>query len=107
MPYRQTKRAAEARAMRCTAMRAAKARKRLEGPSVERQDRFDPPELRRLLIIVDFDRGRPIARTVALHRCDRIDCYDVRLRGRTWKPRMGWSRVLAAIRRGLPRMTRR
>lgn len=85
-------------------MRAAKTRRRIESPIPSRVPGWTPPDLRRLVILIELDSGRPIVRTLALHRSDRIDCYQARVKGRIWKPRIGWSRVLAGIRKALPRI---
>jgi len=83
------------------AMRAAKARKRLSGDPVERVP--DLPNLRRRIIIIDYDHGRSVL-YLDLYRSDRIDCYNVEVDGQPWRQRIGWSRILAGLRKSLPRV---
>jgi hypothetical protein len=94
--YRVTKKRAEQLAQ----MRAAKERKRLEGPAPDYPAEL--PDLRRRVTIEDFDTGTQ--HVIELHKCDRIDCYRAIVDGKPWKARIGWSRVLAGIRKGMPRM---
>ncbi|MBA1445852.1 MAG: hypothetical protein M3H12_18685 [Chromatiales bacterium] len=97
MSYRITKRQQE----RLAKMRAAKERKRLTGECPEYPP--DLPQLRRRIVIIDYDHGRSVHR-LDLYRSDRIDCYDVSVDGQPWKQRIGWSRVLEGLRKSLPRV---
>ena len=81
-------------------MRAAKERKRLEGSPPEYP--AEPPQLRRRIIIIDYDHGRTVHR-LDLYRSSRIDCYNVHVDGQPWKSRIGWSRILEGLRKSLPR----
>ena len=36
-----------------------------------------------------------------LYRTDRIDCYDVFVDNQLWKRRIGWSKVLEALRKAM------
>ena len=64
------------------------------------------PKLRRVIQITDYDRGDPCIHTFELFRTDRIDCYNVYVDGLLWKKRIGWSQVLAGIRKAMPRLMR-
>lgn len=62
------------------------------------------PDLRRRIIIQDFDFGERI-HTLDLYRTNRVDCYRVVADGVPWKSRMGWSRILAGLRKSMPRVS--
>ncbi|HCG5126697.1 TPA: hypothetical protein NJZ01_004596 [Vibrio parahaemolyticus] len=64
------------------------------------------PELRRIIEITDYDSGEPITHKLELYKTDRIDCYKVLVDGKLWKKRIGWSNILAGIRKALPRLAR-
>ena len=64
------------------------------------------PELRRVIEIIDYDSGEPITHKLELYKTDRIDCYKVLVDGKLWKQRIGWSNILAGIRKALPRLAR-
>jgi hypothetical protein len=61
------------------------------------------PKLRRRIVITDYDFGEKV-HTLDLYRTPRIDCYAVHVDGQPWRPRMGWSRILAGLRKSLPRV---
>lgn len=82
-------------------MRAARERRRLEGPVPDYPPEL--PQLRRRIVVIDYDHGRSVHR-LDLYRSSRIDCYDVHVDGEPWRERMGWSRILAALRKSLPRV---
>lgn len=88
---------------RCAAMRAAKACKRLESSEPIRGEAWRPPKLRRIIVVIDLDSGRPMIRMAQLWRSNRIDTFNVRTpRGESRRP-VGFSRVLASVRKGMPR----
>lgn len=60
------------------------------------------PTLRRTVIIIDRDFGLRVTR-LDLWRTNRVDTYRVTVDGAEWR-RMGWSALLAAIRRSMPRV---
>lgn len=99
---RNRERYRSAKAAKCAAMRAAKARKR-EEEGVEREPAWKPPALRRIVVVIDFDSGRPRVRMMQLWRGDRIDRYKARSPKGDAKSCAGWSRALAAVRKGMPR----
>lgn len=97
MPYRRTIRYID----QLRRMRAAKEQKRM----IAGADafRFDPPSLRRVIIVYDYDFGCRVHR-IDLYRTNRIDCYRAEADGRPWKPRIGWTSVLDGLRKGMPRV---
>lgn len=95
--YRVTKK----RAAQLAAMRAAKEAKRLAGPAPEYPQEL--PELRRRLVIEDFDFGHHV-HVMEFYRTNRRDCYRVVVDGKPWKERIGWSKALAGLRKSMPRI---
>ena len=63
----------------CARMRASKERKRLEGSTPDYPP--DLPELRRKIIIIDYDFGEK-RYEMDLYRSNRRDCYKVVVDGR-------------------------
>lgn len=85
---------------RIRAMQEGRARARMER---EVPPRWEPPELRRRLIVEDYDSGK-LARTVIdMHATTRIDCYRITVNGIAQEGRPGWTRVLDMLRRAMPR----
>lgn len=82
-------------------MREEKERKRLEGESPSYPPEL--PELRRRIIIIDYDFGKVIHR-IDLYKTRRIDCYRAVADGKPWKERVGWSRVVEAVRKSFIRV---
>ena len=98
MPYRVTRRSAETLAK----MREARAAKRIAAPAPDYPAVL--PDLRRRIVIEDFDFGHRV-HVLELHRTNRIDCYRVVADGKEWKRRIGWSAILAGLRKSLPRVS--
>jgi len=72
MAYRKTKKSIRNAAI-CARMREGKARKRIEG---EAPDYPKPlPDLRRTIIVIDYDRGLHEQHQIDLYRTNRIDQY--------------------------------
>ena len=71
--------------------------------NVDHQPVWEIPKLRRVIEITDFDSSEPIVHKLELYKTDRIDCYDVYVDGAIWKKRIGWSQILAGIRKAMPR----
>jgi hypothetical protein len=88
----------------CAKMRAGKERKRLESSTPDYP--IELPELRRKIIIIDYDFGKKI-NVLSLYKSNRIDCFDVHVNGMLWKKRIGFSRILQGIRKALPRVNAR
>lgn len=95
--YRKTKRSKETLAR----MKAGKDRARMERPAPDYPAIL--PELRRRVVIIDYDFGEHI-HTLDLYRTNRVDCYRVHVDDKPWKERIGWSRILAGLRKSLPRV---
>jgi hypothetical protein len=98
--YRLTKKA-EAQRAKLATMRRGREAARLEPPAPDYPSVL--PELRRQIIICDFDFGEKI-HTLDLYRTDRVDCYKVIADGVEWKERIGWSKILAGLRKSMPRV---
>ena len=90
MPYRKTKRSREQLAR----MQEGKARARMERALPDYPHAL--PDLRRRIIITDFDFGECI-HTLDLYRTRRIDCFRVVVDGQPWKSRIGWSKILDEV----------
>ena len=97
MAFRKTKRSLETIAK----MRAGREVARMEGPAPGYPR--DLPDLRRRVIIEDFDFGHRV-HVLDLYRTNRVDCYRVIADGVEWKDRAGWSKILAGLRKSLPRV---
>ena len=82
-------------------MREAKERKRLESPTPAYPAQL--PELRRRIIVIDYDFGE-VVHQIDLYRTNRVDCYRAVADGRPWRDRIGWSRVLEGIRKSFLRV---
>ena len=98
MAYRKTSKYRQ----QLEAMRAAKESRRIEGPAPDYPVQL--PELRRRIIVIDYDFGERV-HTLDLYRTNRVDCYRVVADGNQWKDRIGWSGVLAGIRKSFPRVS--
>ncbi len=83
------------------AMRAAKERKRMEGPAPDYPHEL--PNLRRIVVVIDFDFGK-VVEVVRLYKTSRVDCYRAVVNGKDWNDRIGWTQVLNAVRRSFLRV---
>jgi len=101
MAYRKTAKTLMAEA-KYARMRDGKARKRLTSDAPE----YPPilPDLRRSIIITDYDSGLPVHHQIDLYKTGRIDQFRAVVDGVEWKRRIGFSGVLAGIRKSMPRM---
>lgn len=61
------------------------------------------PELRREVIVIDYDGPEPVTHTLHLFKTRRIDRYRVAADGKPWKS-CGWSVALAGLRKAYQRM---
>lgn len=100
MSYRLTKKAAAQR-QRLIAMRSGRERTRLAAPAPDYPVQL--PELRRRIVIEDWDFGHKV-HVLELHRTNRRDCCRVVADGVEWKRRIGWSNILAGLRKSMPRV---
>ncbi len=64
---------------------------------------MDVPELRRILLVIDFDFGIT-SHVFKLYKTNRIDSYRVEVDDQPWKSSIGWARVLERVRKALPRV---
>lgn len=64
----------------------------------------DLPHLRRELIVIDYDSGKPVTHALHFYRSDRVDCYNITADGKPWKERTGWSKALAGFRKAFQRL---
>lgn len=85
---------------RIQAMQKGRERARM---AREPAPRWRPPELRRRLIVEDYDTGEARRTVIDMHATSRIDCYRVTVNGIAQDGRPGWSRVLDMLRRAMPR----
>lgn len=97
MAYRKTKRSRETLAR----MRQGKELIRMARTAEERTPEL--PDLRRRIIIESFDFGHEL-HVLELYRTNRIDSFRVIVDGKPWKNRIGFSAILAGIRKSLPRV---
>lgn len=81
-------------------MQEGRARARMAREPVQR---WQPPDLRRRLIVEDYDTGEAVRTIFDLHATTRIDCYRVSIDGKRQPGRIGWTRLLALLRKALPR----
>lgn len=96
MAYRRSPRYQQ----RIRAMQQGRARARMAREPVAR---WEPPDLRRRLIVEDYDTGEVMRTVIDMHATTRIDCYRVTVNGITQAGRPGWTRVLNLLRIALPR----
>jgi hypothetical protein len=78
--------------------REIQLRKKLEEPPYYGPE---PPEIRRRIIVEDYDGGETTRHEIVLHRSNRIDCYRVEDDGKMLPGRKGWSSVLEMVARHL------
>lgn len=98
--YRLTRKA-EAQREKLAAMRRGRESARLA--SNETEYPVELPSLRRRIVIEDFDFGHSV-HVLELHKTNRIDCYRVVADGVERKERVGWSKILAGLRKSMPRV---
>lgn len=96
-----TKRQQDQRDRKLEAMRRGKDRARIERSAPGRAP--DLPELRREVIVIDYDSGQPVTHTLHLYRTRRVDTYRVEADGKPWKC-CGWSVALAGLRKSYQRV---
>jgi len=81
-------------------MRAAKERKRMEGEAPDYPREL--PNLRKVIITIDFDGETPKVNTMRLYKTGRIDQYRAEANGKLWRERIGLAGILAGIRKSMP-----
>lgn len=82
-------------------MREAREWNRLEGPAPDYPAEL--PVLRRRIIVIDYDFGKVVHR-IDLYKTERIDCYRAVADGKPWKEKIGWSKVVEAMRKSFIRV---
>lgn len=104
MAYRRSPRYQERIKRRVRAMHEGKARARMErGEGFGVIEAWTPPDLRRRLIVEDYDSGKLVRTVIDMHTTTRIDCYRVLIDGKPQPGRLGWSRILERVREAMPR----
>lgn len=98
MTYRRTTKYSAERQRRAQATRDAN---RMAAPAPDYPRPL--PALRRVIVVIDFDGPVPVTHTVRLWRTPRVDQYRAEVDGRAWRQRVGFSAVLAGLRKSLPR----
>ena len=81
--------------------KAVREKRRMEGHHPDYPPEL--PELRRLIVVTDYDTGIPLTHQLVLFRRNRNDCYNVWIDGKLWKERIGWSKIFEGLRKALPR----
>lgn len=61
------------------------------------------PELRREVIVIDYDSGQPVTHTLHLFKTRRVDTYRIEADGKPWKCG-GWSAALVGLRKSFQRV---
>jgi hypothetical protein len=84
-------------------MRKAKERKRLE--DTEAPFFFDPPLVRRRIIIEDYDFG-VVRHEIVCYKSGRVDSYEICVDGKMQPKKMGWSAVCNLQRQAFVRVGR-
>ena len=100
MTYRRSTRYQQRIAARQRAMQEGRARARMER---EVAPRWVPPDLRRRMIVEDYDSGSVRRIIIDMHATSRIDSYRVVIDGKPQPQRLGWSRILDRVRLAMPR----
>lgn len=80
---------------------AALERKRMDAPAPDYP--LPLPDLRRRIVIEDFDYGETVRHEIELYKSNRIDSYFVVVDGKQLSGRIGWARVLEKIRKAFIR----
>lgn len=100
MPYRRSARYQQRIATRQRAMQEGRTRARMERETLPR---WTPPDLRRRLIVEDYDSGSVRRVVIDMHATPRIDSYAVKIDGKPLSGRIGWARILNLLRVAMPR----
>ena len=87
-------------------MVASKARIRLSAPPPEYHDCADTSSPVRRITVEDCIIGTSHTLTLYISPM-RVDQFRVEVDGKPWKDRIGWSRILAGIRKSQPRFSQR
>ena len=82
--------------------RDSKELKRLKGPTPKYP--YEPPEIRRRIIVEDYYFGRIVRHEFVLLKSNRIDTYLLSVDGKLLPGRTGWSRVVELLRKAFVRV---
>jgi len=96
-----SKRQRDERARKLEAMRNGNSRARMACEPEGRAPEL--PDLRREVLVVDYDTGQPIVHVLRMFKTSRVDVYRVEADGSPWKF-CGWSVALAGLRKAYPRV---
>ena len=102
MVYRKRLRGSQKFNERLDRSRQTRLRNRLELP--EKDYPADLPELRRRIVVEDFDLGETVRHEFLLYRSNRIDIYKISVDGQGLTKKLGWARVLELIRKAFVRI---
>ena len=102
MYHKPSPRQKEAQARKLGAMRKGRERAAMTREPKGRMP--DLPDLRRTIVVTDYDTGRATTHRIDLHKCGRIDQYRAVADGKVWMRRIGWSRVLSLLRKAYQRI---
>lgn len=102
MYHKPSKQRQEAQARKLEAMRKGKERAAMNREPKGRMP--DLPDLRRTVVVTDYDTGQAITHRIDLFKCGRIDQYRAVADGKAWMQRIGWSRVLSLLRKAYQRI---
>ncbi len=83
--------------------RATRLQNRLKLPEIDYPREL--PELRRRIVVEDFDGQEIVQHEIELYRTNRIDTYRVVIDGLELADRMGWARVLELTRKAFVRIS--
>jgi hypothetical protein len=83
--------------------RLTRLRNRLELP--ERDYPIELPDLRRRIVVEDYDLGETVRHEILLYKSNRIDCYRAVVDGQEIAGRIGWARILEKIRKAFLRFS--
>ena len=102
--YRKRTRGSQKINERMARWRDRKEQIRLEGPTPNYP--YDPPDIRRRVIVEDYEFDRVVRHEFILLKSDRIDCYQLAVDGKLLQGRFGWSSILKMIRKAFLRIRR-
>lgn len=74
------------------------------GDPVDLSSPYEPPPLRRVVIVIDYDLGEPRIETFRLGRTGRIDSYAVEHNGKPIPGRIGWTNFCKRLSAHFPRI---
>lgn len=93
--YRRRTRGSQKYMLKIERWRAAQDQRRMEGPAPKYP--YEPPDIRRRIIVENYDFDRVTRHEFVLLKSDRIDCYRVAVDGKLLQGRMGWSKILSEL----------